>query len=100
MDSDSFTIVADRLCQLSDLDRLEARGTIRIGFKKAGVDVGCFGLDDLEAVFAKIMPGELAARGCADARTICAAIMKSLEGDVPKTAIRSRDEIVRRLGSG
>jgi hypothetical protein len=99
MDSDLFTIVADRLARLSDLDRMEARGTIRIGFKKAGVDCKCFGLDDLEAVFAKIMPRELTARGCADAEAICAAIMKSLDGDVPEVVTRSSDEIMRRLGS-
>ena len=98
MDSDLFTIVAGRLCELSELDRLESRGTVRIAFRKAGVDVGRFGLDDLEAVLAKVMPRELEDRGCADAGAICDAIMKSLEGDVPETATRSRDEIMRRLG--
>jgi hypothetical protein len=101
MDSDSFTIVADRLCELSDLDRLEARGTIRLAFKRAGVNVSSFGLDDLAAVFAKIMPDELAARGCTNAQAICEAIMASLDGSaVPATAEGSRDEIMRRLGSG
>jgi hypothetical protein len=99
MDSDRFTLVADRLSQLSELDRLEARGTVRIAFKMAGVDVNHFGLDDLEAVLANIMPGELEKRGCADAGAICQAITKSLEGDVPQTAARPRDEIMRRLGS-
>ena len=98
MDTDPFTIVSDRLCEISELDRLEARGTIRIAFKQAGVDVQRFGLDDLEAVFAKIMPGELEKRGCADASAICDAIMKSLEGDLPQTATRSKDEIMQRLG--
>jgi len=98
VDTDPFTIVSDRLCELSSLDRLEARGTIRLGLKKAGVDVGCFGLDDLEAVFAKIMPEELAARGCTDPRAICDGILKSLDGQVPQTATGSRDEIMRRLG--
>jgi hypothetical protein len=55
-------------------------------------------LNDLEAVLAKIMPRELEKRGCADAGAICQAIMKSLEGDVPQTTARSRDEIVQRLG--
>jgi hypothetical protein len=100
MDSELFTIVADRLCQLSELDRLEARGTVRIAFKKAGVDVRRFGLDDLDAVLAKIMPRELEDRGCSDAGAICDAIMKSLEGAVPETATPERDEIMRRLGSG
>jgi len=99
MDTELFTIVADRLCGLSDLDRLEARGTIRLAFKKAGLDITSFGLDELEAVFSKIMPAELAARGCADAVTTCNAVMKSLEGDVPQSAAPSSDEIIRRLGS-
>jgi hypothetical protein len=98
MDSDLFTIVADRLCQLTDLDRLQSRGTVRIAFKNAGVDVESFGLDDLRAVLEKIMPGLLAQRGCADAEAICDAIMKSLEGNFPETVTRSRDEIIRRLG--
>jgi hypothetical protein len=99
MDSDAFTIVADRLCKLSDLDRLEARGTIRLAFKQAGVDVRCFGMDDLEAVFAKIMPRELQARGCSDSESICKAVVNSMHGDLPETAARSSDEIMRRLGS-
>lgn len=99
MDSDSFTIVADRLSEFTDLDRLAARGTVRLVFKKAGLDVKCFGLDDLEAVFTKVMPGELTARGCADALAACDTILESLRHDIPKTAVRSRDEIMRRLGS-
>jgi len=98
MDSDLFTIVADRLCQLSELDRLQSRGTVRIAFKNAGVDVKSFGLNDLGAVLEKIMPGLLEKRGCADAGAICDAIMKSLEGYVPETVTGSRDEIIRRLG--
>ena len=97
---DLFTIVADRLCELCDLDRIESRGTIRIAFKKAGVDVKRFGLVDLEAVFAKIMPEELELRGCVDPGPTCDAIIRSLEGEAPRTVTGSRDEIIRRLGSG
>jgi len=97
---DLFTIVADRLCELSELDRLESRGTIRIAFKKAGVDVKRFGLVDLGAVFATIMPEELELRGCVDPGPTCDAIIGSLEGEAPRTLTGSRDEIIRRLGSG
>ena len=97
---DLFTIVADRLCELSELDRIESRGTIRIAFKKAGVDVKRFGLVDLEAVFATIMPEELELRGCADPGPTCDAIIRSLEGEAPRTLTGSSDEIIRRLGSG
>jgi hypothetical protein len=99
MDSDAFTIVADRLCELSDLDRIEARGTIRLAFKKAGVEPSCFGMDDVEAVFEKIMPAELEVRGCSGAQAICEGVVSSLKGVVPDTAERSSDEIMRRLAS-
>jgi hypothetical protein len=98
MSTDLFTIVADRLSRLSDLNELEARGTIRIAFKQAGLDVKRFGLRDLEAVFTKLMPGELTARGCADAAAICEGIVTSLKGEVPESAAASSDEIMRRLG--
>jgi hypothetical protein len=100
MDSDTFTIVADQLCELSELDRLEARGTLRIALKKAGVDAKSFGLDELAAAFKEIMPGELAARGCADSGAILDAIMQSLKGGTLESAARSSDEIMRRLGGG
>jgi hypothetical protein len=100
MDVDLFTIVSDRLCERSDLDRLESRGTVRIAFKRAGVDVKRFGLVDLEAVFAKIMPEELELRGCVDPGPTCDAIVRSLEGEAPRTVSGSSDEIIRRLGSG
>jgi hypothetical protein len=99
MDSDAFTALADRLCEISDLDRLEARGTIRIAFKKTGVEVKCIGMDELEAVFARVMPRELEARGCSDPQAICEATLSSLGGALPKTGARSSDEIMRRLGS-
>ena len=97
---DLVTIVADRLCELSELDRIESRGTIRIAFKKAGVDVKRFGLVDRDAVFAASMPEELERRGCGDPGPTCAALIRSLEGEVPRTLTGSRDEIIRRLGSG
>jgi hypothetical protein len=99
MAKDLFTIVADRLCELSDLNRIEARGTIRIAFKKAGLNTNSFGAVDLNAVFTKIMPRELEARGCADSEATCEAIIRSMKGVVPETATQSSDEIIRRLGN-
>lgn len=100
MDSDSFTLVADRLCELTDLDRIEARGTIRLAFKEAGVDVGSFGFDELRAVFTAIMPRALEARGCSSAESVCEEVLVSVDGTLAETPERSRDAIMRRLGGG
>jgi hypothetical protein len=98
MEFDTFTLVADRVSELSQLDRLESRGTLRIALKRAGVDANHLGLDEVAATFSTIMPEELEARGCTDAAAICNAIIQSLEGVAPESATRSRDEIMRRLG--
>ena len=102
MDSDLFALVADRLEALTDLDRLEARGTLRIALKKAGVNAKKFTGAELEAVFAKIMPDELAKRGATDAADVCNRVLASLpsdERDEPGDSAASRDEIMRRLAS-
>jgi len=101
MTTDLFDLVADRLEQRTDLDRLEARGTLRIAFKKAGVDSKAFGLTELRAVFEKIMPGELEKRAVSDAEAICSSVLKSVAaeaGEAAETSAASRDEIIRRLG--
>jgi hypothetical protein len=98
MEFDTFTLVADRVSELSQLDRLEARGTLRIALKRAGVDAKHLELDEVAAIFSTIMPEELEARGCSDSAAICDAIIQSLEGDAPESASRSRDETMRRLG--
>lgn len=101
MVDDLFTLVSFRLEQHSDLDRLEARGTLRIALKKAGVAANSFTLEELEAVFSMILPGELAKRGVGDAENVCNLVMKTLAGEVgeaAKASATSRDEILRRLG--
>ena len=100
MSSDLFALVSLRLEQHTNLDRLEARGTLRIALKKAGVDARSFTLEELVAVFAMVLPGELSRRGIGDAEAICSAVTKSLAGEVGEAAEASataRDEILRRL---
>jgi hypothetical protein len=100
MDSDLFAVASLRLQHHTDLDRLESRGTLRIALKKAGVDAKSFTLEELEAVLAMILPGELSQRGVGDAEAVCVAVMKSLAGEVcepSEASATSRDEILRRL---
>ncbi|MCH7709796.1 MAG: hypothetical protein IH884_15015, partial [Myxococcales bacterium] len=82
MKADLFGLVADRLETLTELDRLEARGTLRIALKKAGVDSRKFTIAELEVVFAKIMPDELSCRGATDAAEVCNRVLNSLPSDV------------------
>ena len=102
MESDLFELVADRLEAETDLDRLEARGTLRIALKSAGVASKHFTLAELEAVFAKIMPDERARRGAPDAAGVCDTVLKAMPSDLPDApgnSATSRDEIMRRLAN-
>jgi hypothetical protein len=101
MDSGFFERVADELERQTDLNRLEARGTLRIALKKAGVDPNQFTFEELAAVFTNLMPQELSERGIEDPGAICRAVMESLPSELSEAteaSAASRDEIMRRLG--
>jgi len=96
-----FDIAAERLEEGSDMDRLEARGTLRLAVKEAGLDVQNLTVPQLQAVFEKLMPQELEARGVADAAATCKAVMKGIAGAASTADLEtsnSPDDIFKRLG--
>ena len=96
-----FDIAAEKLGESSDMDRLAARGTLRLALKQAGLDVNGVTVPQLRTVFEKLMPAELEARGVADAGVSCNAAMdaiESAESDSDLGASNSPDEIFKRLG--
>jgi hypothetical protein len=101
MATELFDLAADLLERHTDLDRLEARGTLRIALKSAGLDVGALTAQQLSVVFEKILPGELELRGVNDAAATCGAVAKEVASS-PLAAAQDGasgvDEIFRRLG--
>jgi len=95
-------VAAERLETHSDLDKLEARGTLRIALRTAGLDANALSIAQLEVVMDKIMPGELERRGVWKPESVCSAVMtdvKQRAGD-PKDAPEAGPEpVFRRLGS-
>ncbi len=96
----SFDLAAEKLEQQTGFSQLEARGTLRIAVKSAGLNPASIGLDELRVIFEKLMPGELEKRGVSDIAGTCAAVMTDLES-TPATATDSSsitpDDIFRRL---
>jgi hypothetical protein len=98
-----FDVAAERLETHSDLDKLEARGTLRIALGTAGLDVNALSIAQLEAVMDKIMPGELERRGVWKPESVCSAVMTDVKqqlgeaADTPEGA--SPESVFRRLGS-
>ncbi len=101
MNSNLFDLAAERLEQRTSLDRLEARGTLRLALKQAGLEPQSLTLEQLEVVFERILPGELQNRGVDDAAALCDAVMKEVASS-PEAAASDRsgsvDEVFRRLG--
>jgi len=101
MDATLFDFAADRLEHHAGLDRLEARGTLRIALKAAGLVPKTLTGDQLQAVFEKIMPGELDSRGVSNMQDVCGNVLADL-ANAADTApdAPSPDEIFRRLADG
>lgn len=97
-DTRAFDLVCDQLEAGTSLERLEARGTVRLALKTAGLEARSVTPEQMSVVVSRILPDELATRGVEGASSLCESIsadLKNLEGgDVRETP----DAIFRRLG--
>jgi hypothetical protein len=73
-----FDFTAERLEQSTSLDKLAARGTVRLALKAAGLDPGAVDSRQMLVVLKSIMPHELQRRGVEDAVAVCQGIAEAL----------------------
>ncbi len=98
-----FDLAADSLEQHSPFDRLEARGTLRIALKTAGLEPKNLTGTQLQVVFEQVMPGELDSHGVSDVTVVCAAVIADLEsvrGGAEDAIATSPDDVFARLADG
>jgi len=103
MATDLFDLAAEKLEASTDMDRLAARGTLRIALKEAGLDPQTLRLPQLRAVFEKLMPRELEARGVGDPAAKCRAVMDDIAlsaSELDSDSSASPDDVFKRLGGG
>ena len=103
MDATLFDLAAERLEHHTGFDRLEARGTLRIALKAAGLTAKSVTAGQLCVVFEKVMPDELERRDVSDAAVACSAVIDDLmNSPAPSEAAPATDpdEIFRRLAVG
>ena len=97
-----FDAAAESLEQRTSLNRLEARGTLRIALKTAGLEAKGLTAEQLGVVFEKVLPQELAMRGIEDAADVCAAVMASILGSAAAAETagtqRTVSDVFSRLG--
>ncbi len=101
MDAKLFNRVAERLKRHTGLSQIEARGTLRIALKIAGLTAKSVTAGQLCMVFEKLMPDELEKRGVSDAVTVCSAVIDDVvNAPVPTNAapVTALDDVFRRIG--
>jgi len=98
-----FDFVAEKLEQATDLDRLEARGTVRLALKQAGLDAKTVTADQMKVVLEKVLPGELSTRGIEDSAATCEGLVRDLKGFRGASAgaeDSSPEAVFKRIGGG
>ncbi len=101
MASELFKLAAKRLEQRTDLDLLEARGTLRLALEKSGVEPKTLTLRQLEVVFQTVIPKELELRGIRNVEAICNTVMRWVlrtSDMIESTPAETPEETFRRLG--
>jgi hypothetical protein len=99
--SQGFEWLCEAIEAGTSLARLEARGTVRIALKEAGLEAGSVTPAQLVVVVQKILPRELRQRGVADEAALCGRLtagLRNLEASGAQPAADSPDAIFRRLG--
>ena len=96
--SAAFELACEVLELESSLNRLEARGTIRLALKRAGLEVRTVDRYQMQVVVERILADELTARGV-DPRPVSAALLRRLlrlpDDGASATA---PDAVFRKLG--
>lgn len=97
-DSNAFTTLCEQLESSSSLDRLEARGTVRLALKQAGLESGQVTASQLVVVVQKVLPNELRTRGIDDADSVCQQLATVLKAMPDEVAGESPEAVFKRLG--
>lgn len=73
-DSPVFEFVCGEIEQRTSLGRLEARGTVRLALKEAGLAASTVSAREMDVVLARVLPAALASRGIEGGEALCGTI--------------------------
>jgi hypothetical protein len=96
-----FELVAVEVEKRTDLDKLEARGTVRIALKEAGLDPRNVTVEQMAVMLERTLPKELETRGVSGAAEVCRGLVTALKGFTstgPRRSHESPEDVFRRLG--
>jgi hypothetical protein len=96
-ESKAFDFVCSELERRTSMTRLEARGTVRIALKDAGLAPDSVKGAEMQVVLQRVMPKELTARGVAGAEEICRTIGAAMAGVRDEGGAETPEAIFGRL---
>lgn len=99
-DSRSFEFVCGELERLTNMTRLEARGTVRLALKEAGLSADAVLPLEMQVVLQKLMPKELSARAIEGADDVCKRISAGVASLKDTAASQSPEAVFSRLAGG
>ena len=97
-DSAAFEKASETLEGTTNLDRLEARGTIRILLRQVGLDAKSVGAKELRVVVEKLLPRELTNRGISNPQDVIAVLQAALLSVPERDVGDSPADVFARLG--
>jgi hypothetical protein len=98
MPSPVFEFVAAEIERRSALATLEARGTVRLALKRAGLDASSVTSAQMAVVLERVLPEEMRSRGVTGSDELCRAAAAALRASYPDgAAAESPEAIFRRL---
>lgn len=97
-DSEAFDFVCNQIEARSSLDRLAARGTVRIALKQAGLDPRSVTPEQIAVVVERVLSAELASRGIAQGAALCSDIATRVRALATSGDKDTPDAVFRRLG--
>ncbi|MBW2541979.1 MAG: hypothetical protein JRF15_07810 [Deltaproteobacteria bacterium] len=100
MSESLFEFVAEKLLEKTDLENLEARGTIRLALKSSGLTAREVTREQMIVVIKQVMPRELRVRGVEDPDGACEALAQAVKGFEHEGADSdgtSPEDVFRRL---
>ena len=103
MTASIFELAAEELERRTDLAKLEARGTVRLSLKQAGLDVRTVTAEQMIVMLQKVMPEEMRSRGVEQPEQICEAMITALKSSRAASSgpeAESPEAIFLRLADG
>lgn len=96
-DSPVFEFVCGELERRTSLGRLEARGTVRLALKEAGLGANV-SLREMQVVLERVLPGALASRGIENGEALCGEIRAGTSRLQESARADTPEAIFGRLG--